>query len=133
MPRRRENIELFCRNLIAGRCDEQLYDIISECVQRFASFDIIRGIGESTTTEESFITSFERLCEELFNHGVGNRGRVISLLGFSLELGRYHESNSGEWYSTELLIRVLTNELYRINNFTPQHLVGGATASCILI
>ena len=126
MMHRRESIELFYRNLVAGRCDEHLRNILSEYEQKFASFNF------QIFTKESFITSIQHLCGELFGQDdCENRGRVISLLGFSLELDRYHKSHSREWYTTELLINVLTDELCKIDGFSPRRLLG--VTFCILI
>ena len=122
----REEIEQFCRDFLKGN-NKHLHNVIDNYRHLFAQIDI----QQLNLTQETFDSSFKRICRNLFDTRPANKDYIISLLGFALTLHEYHLSYHYSWYHMEILIYSLADVLTGVG-FQQKELIG-EHAYCIIL
>ena len=121
----RDEIETFCRNFLYGNND-QLNELIYNYRFILAQLDI----QQIQFTQDTFDSSFKRICSEVFIHRPINNGYIIAILGFAKAINEYHYTSS--WFRIDILIHSLISVLEGID-FHPDQLLLAPSASCILL
>ena len=81
-------------------------------------------------TEDSFDSSFKRICSEVFIHRPVKNEYVIAIVGFAKAVNDYHCNSS--WPRIDILIHSLINIPEGID-FHSDQLLLAASDSCILL
>ena len=126
---RKEDIEQFCHDFLKEKKKSHLHDVIDNYRHLFDQIDI----QQLNLTQETFGSSFNRICRKLFDtRPAADRSYMISLLGFALTLQEYQLSYHYSWYHIEMLIDSLTDILTGVG-FQPKELIDETITHCMIL
>ena len=123
----REQIEQICRDFLKGN-NKHLHNVIDNYRHLLAQINI----QQMNLTQETFESSFKRICRKSFDTRPADKNYIISLLGFALTLHEYHLSHHYSWYQMEMLIYSLTDVL-TCGGFQPKELSDEPITYCIIL